>query len=190
MRLIPILWAIALAAIFILPAQAEPQAHATLEHHRIYGRVEMALVTDHRIKMRVRMDTGAKTSSLSATHIEEFEKEDKKWVRFTVEPGPTGKHYQVEAPLVRHVKIKKRVAEIDQNKADVKYEVRPTVMIPVCLGSQQRMVEVSLADRSHFFYRMLLGRSGMEEFDILIDPSRIFTVKPTCKISTAAEKSS
>jgi len=186
MHLISTFWAFALAMILVFPGYAEEESPTALEHHRIYGRVETALVTNHRIKMRVRMDTGAKTSSLSATHIEEFEKDGKKWVKFTVEPGPTGKHYQVEAPLVRHVKIKKRVAEIDQEKADVKFDIRPTVMVPVCLDSQMRMVEVTLTDRSHFFYRMLLGRSGMEAFDILIDPSRVFTVKPTC----SAEKTS
>jgi hypothetical protein len=136
------------------------------------------------------MDTGAKTSSLNATHIELFDKDGKQWVRFIVGLDTTDKRYQIEAPLVRQIKIRKRTAELPNGKEtpdEEKFDLRPTVNIPVCLGTQEKMVEVSLTDRSHFHYPMLLGRSGMEAFDILIDPSRVFTAKPKCSSSTTQE---
>ncbi len=191
MRAITYAWAFALAVLFILPVHAATDpAPPVLDHHKIYGRVETALVTDHQLKVRVRMDTGAKTSSLNATHIELFEKEGKKWVRFIVGVNTVDKRYQIEAPLVRQIKIRKRTAELPdghETPDEKKFDLRPTVHIPVCLGTQEKIIEVSLTDRSHFHYPMLLGRSGMEAFDILIDPSRVFTAKPKCPSSASQE---
>ncbi|MFI4956731.1 MAG: ATP-dependent zinc protease [Gammaproteobacteria bacterium] len=151
--------------------------------HKIVGRVESALVTDHQIKMNVRMDTGAQTSSLSATDIEIFKKDGKEWVRFTVDPTRTDKKYRLERPLLRYIKIRKRHGELEEVSdiaAGKAFERRPVVSIPVCLGKQSKMVEVSLTDRSHFNYPMLMGRVGMQSFGILIDPTRSFTAKPQC----------
>jgi hypothetical protein len=151
--------------------------------HKIVGRVETALVTDHKIKMSVRMDTGAKTSSLSATNIEIFKKDGKEWVRFVVDPTRTDKKYELERPLIKFIKIRKRHGEVEET-ADIAagkaFERRPVISIPVCLGKQTKMVEVSLTDRSHFNYPMLMGRIGMQSFGILIDPTRSFTAKPQC----------
>ena len=157
--------------------------------HKIVGRVETALVTDHKIKMSVRMDTGAQTSSLSATDIKIFKKDGKEWVRFTVDPSRTDKKYELERPLIKYIKIRKRHGEVDEASdiADGKaFERRPVVSIPVCLGKQSKMVEVSLTDRSHFNYPMLMGRVGMESFGILIDPTRSFTAKPQCSTTPNA----
>ncbi len=151
------------------------------EPSKVYGRAEMALITDHSIPVHMRMDTGAQTSSLSAAHIEVFKKKGKEWVRFIVEPERTDKLYQLELPLTRHIKIRKRHGE-STHPTDL-VEHRVSVTIPVCLGAQRKMIEVSLTDRSRFEYPMLLGRSGMEAFGILIDPSKIDTIQPHCSTS-------
>lgn len=166
-----------------------PALAIDIDHHKIFGRVETALVTDHQIQLSVRMDTGAQTSSLSATHIQSFQKDGKEWIRFTIDPARTDKHYQLERPLVRYIRIRKRHGELEEvsDIADGKaFERRPVVSIPVCLGKQMHMVDVSLTDRSHFNYPMLMGRKGMESFGTLIDPSLSFTVKPECKAPSPA----
>jgi hypothetical protein len=147
------------------------------ETHPIFGNAETVFVSDHHIKLNARMDTGALTSSLSATHIKVFTKNNKKWVRFTVERKRTDKLYQLELPFVRYADIRKRHADIDDTDS---YERRPVVALPVCLGNQSKIIEVSLTNRSHFDYPVLIGRSGMDAFDILIDPHKTFTTSPTC----------
>jgi hypothetical protein len=172
-----------LLSLYLLTARADLTQPKPESNHHIFGRVEKALVTDHDIRLSVRLDTGAKTSSLGATQIETYQKDGKTWVRFTVDPKRTDQAYRIERPVVRYIKIRKRTGEIGNHSNptdDHKFERRPTVEIPVCLGTERKMVEVSLTDRSHFNYPMLLGRSGMEKFDILIDPSHIFTQKPKC----------
>lgn len=178
------LWAMVVTCLIAMTVQA-----GSLNDHKIYGRVETVLVTDHQIKVSVKMDTGAQTSSLSATHIQSFKKDGKEWIRFTLDPSHIEKGYQLELPLSRYIKIRKRhgevsvAGEIESGKA---FERRPVVKIPVCLGKKMEIIEVSLTDRSHFNYPMLMGRNAMEIFEVLIDPSLTFTVKPECKAAPSS----
>lgn len=173
------LWHVCLAWLLSCAALA-----ADLDHHKIFGRVEHVIITDHGIELTAKLDTGAQTSSLSATDIQAFKKDGKEWIRFTIDPSRTEKLYHLELPLERYIKIRKRHGEMDDEETKNKqeaFERRPVVSIPVCLGNALKMVDVSLTNRSHFNYPMLLGRKAMHSFDVLIDPDLSFTVKPTCQ---------
>lgn len=165
-----------------------------LHNHKIFGRVESGYLGDEYIKLKIRMDTGAKTSSLSAHDIEIFTKEGQQYVRFIIEPERTKKIHRFELPLKRMVKIRKRQAEMfDEQEGEITdddqaYEQRPVVLMPLCLGNQQIMIEVTLTDRSFLNYPMLLGRSAMRAFGILIDPSKTFTQKATCAVTIVQKK--
>lgn len=141
------------------------------------GRVETGLVSELCIPMRIRMDTGANTSSVSAHNITVFEKNGEQWVRFILDPDRTSTIHQFEFPLVRTVKIRKRAAEV---KGGEDFERRYVVELPLTLGNQTEMIEATLADRSYFNYGMLMGRSAMEQFKAIIDPSLAFVHKPHC----------
>lgn len=141
------------------------------------GRVETGLIGDQCIHMRIRMDTGAKTSSVSAHNIKIIEKDQQQWVQFILDPDRTPTIYQFELPLVRMVKIRKRAAEA---KSGELFERRPIVTLPLTLGQETHQVEVSLADRSYFNYGMLMGRTAMDQFQAMIDPGLSFTTKPVC----------
>lgn len=181
------LWRISLGVFLFLAGTLGGWVVWTTQHHfekqKIVGRVEKAVISDKAIELSVRMDTGAQTSSLSAHQIQVYKtKTGKKRVRFIIEPERTDKEYQFDLPLIRYVHIRKRQAELDDSRRDATgaFERRPVVKMPVCLGKQRYSIEVTLTNRSNFNYPMLLGRSGMQRFGILIDPDKAFIQKPRC----------
>ena len=165
----------ALLILLLLPfiAGSEPRT--------LFGRVEHGLLM-HKI-ITVKLDTGAKTSSLNATDIERFKKEDKDWVRFKV--PLKDKTLELERPLVRLAHIKNRATEqtFDEEGDLRRLDQRPVVKIKLCLAAQEQEIEVNLADRSDFIYPLLLGRTAMLQFNVLIDPQEIYTQEPYCDTS-------
>ena len=71
------------------------QALAENSQSKIFGWVENGLILPANIPVKVKLDTGAKTSSLDAKHLEEFKKDGQAWVRFNIEVkgGHQGKQF-------------------------------------------------------------------------------------------------
>src|SRR5574343_456684 len=81
-----------------------------------------------------------------------------------------------EHPLVRIAEIKKRSEEgAEAGTQEVAYSQRPVIEMPVCLGGEQRNIEVNLTDRSTFSYPLLIGASAMREFGVAVDPAARYT---------------
>lgn len=152
-------------------------------HLNIVGRVEQGKLMDQNVEIEIKMDTGAKTASLSAHDIKLFERDDKEWVSFIIDSTHFETEHRFEYPLKRIVRIKKRQADIKPGVDP--YERRPVIEMDLCLGKEIERIEINLIDRSNFLYPMLLGRTAMEQFAILIDPSAINTIKPTCESKPA-----
>ena len=150
-------------------------------HLNIVGRVETGKLMDQNVEVevKVKMDTGAKTSALSAHDIKVIDKEGEKWVEFIIDGSHFKTEHRFSYPLKRMVRIKKRQADIQ--KSGQTYENRPVIEMELCLNNEIERIEVSLNERSNFIYPMLLGRTAMEQFAILIDPSAIFTTRPQCQ---------
>ncbi|HBC34135.1 MAG TPA: hypothetical protein DC045_07425, partial [Marinobacter adhaerens] len=53
------------------------------------GYVEWVVMKDTNLRLKARLDTGAKTSSLHAVNIEGFERDGEEWVSFQI---PLGDH--------------------------------------------------------------------------------------------------
>jgi hypothetical protein len=117
-----------------------------------------------------KLDTGAKNSSLNASRITEVERGGERWVRFKV-TDRYGKTVTIERKVHRIVKIK---------EADGTPQLRLAILLGICLGSFYKEVEVNLADRTHFNYQMLIGRSFLQG-NVIVDPSIKFTTKPICR---------
>ncbi len=147
------------------------------------GWLEMVILQPWNIKLRAKLDTGAKTSSLHAVDIERFERDGEKWVRFhTTDPDEENPLKFIEVPLVRDVKIKRHKQ---------KPQIRPVVEMTFCLDGQIYTSEFSLTDRSRFNYRVLLGRKMLQQ-GIIVDPASTFILKTrrkSCKKLMEAEKS-
>ena len=85
---------------------------ATAEHGNeriIAGWLEMIVLSPWQIKLKAKLDSGAKTSSIHAENIEHFERDGKTWIRFDLPKGSDKKSVQstIEVPLLREVQIKR-----------------------------------------------------------------------------------
>lgn len=123
-----------------------------------YGWLEWAALEPGHVLMRAKLDTGARTSSLSAVDIERFTRDGFDWVRFVVpisaDDGITGapQRIRMELPLQREALIKRHGASASR---------RPVVHVELCLGGHKFTTPVTLTDRSRFNYPLLLGRSAL-----------------------------
>jgi hypothetical protein len=135
-----------------------------------FGWVEWVLVSDARFRLKAKLDTGAKTSSINAANIEEFQRAGASWVRFTIRDR-AGKAAILERPIRRRVRIR---------RAGATKVTRFVVELDMCLGRQFRKAEVSLTARKGLLYPVLLGRSFLAGVAV-VNPSRTFLVKSSCQ---------
>ena len=138
---------------------------------QIVGRIEKVRICPENILFKAKLDTGADHSSLDASHITEFERDGKKWVRFKV-VNFRGQKRTFEKRLIRYAKIKRK------NQKSVE---RPVILLSICLGEHFKKVEFNLTDRKGFSYKMLIGCSFMAGVCI-VDPAKKFTSEPKCEV--------
>ncbi len=97
-----------------------------------------------------KIDTGARTSSLHAREVEEFERGGERFVRFAVDWG--GERHFCEAI---HVDVR----GITSSNGD--QQTRFVIKTPLSIGNLTFRAEISLADRSQMQFPMLIGRTAL-----------------------------
>ncbi|MEM1055022.1 MAG: RimK/LysX family protein [Bacteroidota bacterium] len=121
--------------------------------------------------VRCKVDTGAATSSLHATHIQTLSRGGTTWARFSVRPF-FRRHRTIavicEAPVVdeRHVRS-------SSGHEDLRLVVEVTFRLGVRAGSPEWPIELTLADRASMQFPMLLGREAMAGH-VAVDPGASF----------------
>ena len=141
----------------------------------IYGYVEKATLVDKGMVLSAKLDTGAKSASLSAENIRETVREGKTYLNFTV----IGKKTEMEftSEYLGKVKIKAREGE-NSSTQNVNVSLkRPVVLMSIQIGEKIRKIPVNLTNRKRFNYPLLLGRDAIIAFDGLVDPSHAFLIK-------------
>jgi hypothetical protein len=140
----------------------------------VYGYIERATLVDNQVPVVAKLDTGAKSASLNATHITQVNLKGKPYLRFTV-PSKTGDHvFTCEYAGV--VNIKMRVAESKLTAGLKHYVRRPVVRMLIQLGDQQQLIRVNLTNRKRFLYPLLLGREALIAFNGVVDPALTYTL--------------
>ncbi len=129
------------------------------------------------LKVKAKLDTGAKSSSLDATDITPFERDGEHWVRFRPNRSGLEQAPLIEQPVARYVRIKRHQGPHDR---------RPVIRLPLCLGDELRTVEVNLTDRGRFIYPLLLGRKALAGLAV-VDPGRTFVRSPRCDGASGEE---
>ncbi|AMB88027.1 ATP-dependent zinc protease [Pseudomonas agarici] len=145
----------------------------------VYGLNEYASLVGIDLEVAAKLDTGAKTASLSARDIKRFKRDGESWVRFYLAIDAAHSH-PIELPLARVSKIKRRSGDYDPDE-DKTYTARPVITLNICMGAALRSIEVNLTDRSTFQYPLLIGSEALKRFDALVDPSLKYAAgKPAC----------
>ncbi|MGY0216434.1 ATP-dependent zinc protease family protein [Endozoicomonadaceae bacterium StTr2] len=135
----------------------------------IIGCVEICDLPDLFITdLEVRIDTGAKTSSLHVDNLSPFKKAGKPWVKFDIHPHihNVDDIVQCKAPVkdIRTIKSSNGISE-------KRYVINTAFKI----GGFSWLIDITLTNRSDMTYLMLLGREGMGNL-VLVDPSRTFVM--------------
>ena len=136
----------------------------------VVGWVEHATIFPNNVTLSVKVDTGAKTSSLHCECITPVEHDGSKWVSFSVK-GKDGDISRIVKPIERMATVKRHFGEKQE---------RYVVRLGLCMGSTYREEEVTLVDRSGFEYAMLVGRNFLKR-DFLVDPEGTYLTPPNCK---------
>lgn len=145
----------------------------------VYGLNEYAKLSDLDLQVAAKLDTGAKTASLSARDIKRFKRDGETWVRFFLAIDDAHSH-PIERPLARISKIKRRAGDYNAEEEKT-YTARPVIELEICMGSALRTIEVNLTDRSAFQYPLLIGSEALKRFGALVDPSLKYAAgKPDC----------
>ncbi len=111
-----------------------------------------------------KIDTGARTSALHATHIEMVEREGVAHARFRIDLGHGHETALCEACHVSRRKI---------TSSNGLSEERLVVTTRLELGGQLFDAEFSLTDRSDMVHPVLIGRTALRK-RFLVDPARTF----------------
>jgi len=116
--------------------------------------------------IKAKVDTGARTSCLHAFTVEPFEKNSKEWVRFGIHPNQDDNETEVfcETEI-----IDKRVVTDSGGHKEERYVISTDLE----LAGQRWPIEVTLTNRDTMLFRMLLGRTAMEN-RIVVQPSKSF----------------
>jgi hypothetical protein len=118
-------------------------------------------------RIKCKIDTGARTSSLHATNIEPDH--EHKIVQFSVNPFRKRPefHHECTASLIGFRDVKSSGGQLER-----RYVIETLFQI----GGQQWPIEVTLTDRSTMRFRMLLGRTAMQKH-VIIDPAQSYLVR-------------
>ena len=113
-------------------------------------------------RVKVKVDTGARSSALHVFDLCEFSKGGKKWVRFKMHPEQRSQKNIIEAEAevldFRYIK-----------SSSGKATNRPVIITNVELLGLVWPVELTLANRDEMGFRMLLGRQAARQ-QFLVDP--------------------
>ena len=148
----------------------------------IVGWREWAALPQLKIKrIKLKVDTGARTSALHAFNIRPLKKGGKDLVQFEVHP------IQRNEDLIRSCVCPIRDYRWVMDSGG-KREKRFVIETPIRLGSMEWPIEITLTDRDQMRFRMLLGRSAVKHH-FLVDPAGSYRTKKTKKPLTVSKRS-
>lgn len=117
-------------------------------------------------RIKVKVDTGARSSSLHAYDVQRVERDGETRLRFQVHPVQRDDSVVVETEVPLHEERKVRPSTGRQT-------VRPVIVTEVQLAGRRFPIEVTLANRDRMGFRMLLGREALAD-RFLVDASGSF----------------
>lgn len=115
--------------------------------------------------IKVKIDTGAKTSALHVYDLEIINIDNKKYAKFVIHP--LQKNDVIVCQALAEV-IDTRIIRSSSGHAQERFVIRS----PIKIGHHYWDIDITLTKRDIMNHRMLLGREAMNS--ILVDPSKSY----------------
>lgn len=116
--------------------------------------------------IKVKVDTGARSSALHAHNLRMVQRGGEEYALFEVRPlqRKSTPSYEVEAVVVDRRKV---------TSSGGHQEIRPVIVVDVEIMGNRWPIEVTLTKRDSMGFRMLLGRQAIRR-RFVVDPGRSF----------------
>ncbi|RDI98429.1 ATP-dependent zinc protease [Dyella solisilvae] len=117
-------------------------------------------------RLKAKLDTGARSSSLHVDALESFERDGETWLRFAVNVGSRHRvGVACEAPA-----LDRRAVTDTGGRRTLRWFIRTEVQ----LAGECFPVDINLTDRRHMLFPMLLGRTALLG-RFAVDPALSYT---------------
>ncbi|MFT6071393.1 MAG: hypothetical protein ACJAT2_000575 [Bacteriovoracaceae bacterium] len=135
---------------------------------------EFIAIPELKIKeIKVKVDTGARTSALHVTDLTYHKKGKKQLAEFYIHPNQESSRPRfkniVEVKCFKSIKSSNGISQ-----------KRPVINAMVKFGKMEKEIEITLVNRDMMGFRMLLGRAAMRD-TFLVNPSKSFLLKKVKK---------
>lgn len=121
-------------------------------------------------RIKAKIDTGARSSSLHAVDMTRFRRRGVPMIRFKVHP--------IQRDFRTVVEAEAELVDLRKVRSSTGVQtLRPVITTPLSLGGRTWDIEITLVRRDAMGFRMLLGRQTLRGL-LLIDPGRSFVVSP------------
>lgn len=130
------------------------------------------------MELPAKIDSGARTSSLHATHIRIIGNGDDRRVSFRVRKGRGSKSRVFDMPLHENRVVRSSNGALED---------RPVIKTPVILGGISQLVEITLTHRGTMAFPMLVGRSTLKRH-YLVNCRRKYTTRAIAHPCSMADK--
>jgi hypothetical protein len=125
--------------------------------------------------VKVKVDTGARTSSLHVMDMTFFEKDSRQWVQFIVHPWQetAADAVSVTAPVITYKEVRSSSGCLQK---------RPVIRTRIVVAHRKIAVDITLTNRSEMGFRMLLGRAAIRNRFMVIPGKSYLGGRPSLEI--------
>ena len=129
-----------------------PYSHQNDQSMKIIGRIDKADFPELNLEdIKIKVDTGAYTSSIHCHHVKEIEENGEKYIEFDLlDPS----HPEYEDRIFKVKNYKEKVVKSSNGSTEDRFIVKTTIVI----FDEEYPIELSLSERSNMKSPILLGR--------------------------------
>ena len=123
----------------------------------LLGVEEKAFLPNYNLSLEAKIDTGAAKTSIDARDYQLFERDGKRWVKFTLHRTNKG-DVPMEFPVKELTRIKRPGEEA---------LLRPVISMTIRISNLTQQVDVTLNDREEFSFPLLIGRNFIRDLAVV-----------------------
>jgi hypothetical protein len=153
------------------------KSHLPKKGKPVIGWREWAVLPDLSIpKIKAKIDTGARTSSLHAYDVTVYRRHNKEYVKFKINPiqRNTKKVVECDALLLEWRQV---------TDSGGRRTLRPVIETRIMMGAREVLAEVTLIARDQMGFRMLIGRQALKQ--VLVDPTKSYIASEGITVAKA-----